>query len=202
VLLVGLTGGIGSGKSTVAAMLASRGAAIIDADQISRDLAAPGGAVYQPMIDRFGPDIVLPDGTIDRAKVAAQVFKDPQALADLNAITHPRIREELGRRVLEQAATDRIVIMDVPLLAETTRNDWGLGAVLVVDAPVEVAVARLVEQRGMAEDDARARVASQASREDRLALADHVIDNAGRREDLERQVDAAWNWLRAKLATT
>lgn len=202
VLLVGLTGGIGSGKSTVAAMLAARGAVVIDADQIAREQAAPGGAAYQPMIDRFGPDIVMPDGTIDRAKVAAQVFKDAQALADLNAITHPRIREELGRRVLEQATTDHIVLMDVPLLAETTRKDWGLAAVLVVDTPVDVAVARLVEQRGMTEDDARARVASQASREERLALADHVIENGGRRDDLEREVDAAWDWLNAKLART
>ena len=202
VLLVGLTGGIGSGKSTVAAMLAARGAVVIDADQIARDLAAPGGACYQPMVDRFGLDVVLPDGTIDRAKVAAVVFKDPQALADLNAITHPRIREELGRRVLEQATTDRIVIMDVPLLAETTRKDWGLAAVVVVDAPIEVAVERLVAQRGMTEDDGRARVASQASREERLALADFVVNNGGTRDELEAEVDRAWVWLTGKLAAT
>jgi len=199
VLLVGLTGGIGSGKSTVAAMLAARGAVIVDADQIARELAAPGGAAYGPMIDRFGGDIVLPDGTIDRAKVAARAFKDPQALADLNAITHPKIREELGRRVLEHAASDRVVVMDVPLLAETTRNDWGLAAILVVDTPVEVAVERLVEQRGMSEEDARARVARQATRDERLALADVVIANAGDLGQLEREVDRAWAWLTAKL---
>jgi dephospho-CoA kinase len=199
VLLVGLTGGIGSGKSTVAAMLAARGAVIVDADQIARELAEPGGAVYQPMIDRFGRDIVLPDGTIDRAEVAGKVFNDPQALADLNAITHPRIREELGRRVLEHAASDRIVIMDVPLLAETTRKDWGLGAVVVVDTPVDVAVQRLVAHRGMNEDDAQARVARQATREERLALADVVIANGGGLAQLEQEVDRAWAWLMAKL---
>ncbi len=199
VLLVGLTGGIGSGKSTVAALLAARGAAIVDADQIARELAAPGGAAYRPMIDRFGEDIVLADGTIDRAKVAGRVFNDPQALADLNAITHPKIREELGRRVLEHAASDRIVVMDVPLLAETTRKDWGLAAILVVDTPVEVAVQRLVEQRGMTEDDARARASRQATREERLALADVVIANAGDLGQLEPEVDRAWAWLMAKL---
>jgi dephospho-CoA kinase len=198
VLLVGLTGGIGSGKSTVAAMLAARGAVVIDADQIARQLAAPGGSCYQPMIDRFGEDIVQPDGTIDRAQVAARVFNDPQALADLNAITHPRIREELGRRVLEQASTDHVVVMDVPLLAETTRKDWGLAAVLVVDAPVEVAVRRLVDQRAMAEADARARVANQATREERLALADRVIENEGDIADLEREVEEAWKWLASR----
>ena len=199
VLLVGLTGGIGSGKSTVASLLVARGAALIDADQIAREQAQPGGAAYQPLIDRFGRDIVQADGTIDRAKVAARVFNDAGALADLNAITHPRIREELGRRVLEQAGGDRIVVMDVPLLAETTRKDWGLAAVVVVDAPVEVAVERLVSQRGMAEDDARARLARQATREERLALADVVIDNSGDRRHLEDEVDRAWDWLTAKL---
>jgi dephospho-CoA kinase len=199
VLLVGLTGGIGSGKSTVAALLAARGAVIVDADQIARELAAPGGAAYRPMIERFGDDIILPDGTIDRAKVAGRVFNDPQALADLNAITHPKIREELGRRVLEHAASDRIVVMDVPLLAETTRKDWGLAAILVVDAPVELAVQRLVEQRGMTADDARARASRQATREERLALADVVIANAGDLDQLEREVDRAWAWLTAKL---
>ena len=199
VLLVGLTGGIGSGKSTVAAMLAARGAVVVDADQIARDLAEPGGAVYQPMIDRFGEEIVLPDGTIDRAKVAGRVFTDPEALADLNAITHPKIREELGRRVLEQATTDRIVVMDVPLLAETTRRDWGLAAILVVDTPVEVAVARLIAERRMSEDDALARVGRQATREERLALADFVIANAGDMAQLEQEVDRAWAWLTAKL---
>jgi dephospho-CoA kinase len=199
VLLVGLTGGIGSGKSTVAGMLAARGAVIVDADQIARELAEPGGAVYRPMIDRFGEDIVLPDGTIDRAKVARQVFSDPRALADLNAISHPKIREELGRRVLDHAASDRIVVMDVPLLAETTRKDWGLAAILVVDTPVDLAVHRLVAQRAMSEDDARARVARQASREDRSALADVVIANGGSLDQLEEEVDRAWAWLTAKL---
>lgn len=198
-LLVGLTGGIGSGKSTVAAMLEARGAVVVDADQIARQQASPGGDAYQPMIDRFGPDVVLPDGTIDRAKVAARVFKDPKALADLNAITHPKIRDELGRRILELAQTDHIVVMDVPLLAETTRASWGLAGVIVVDAPVETAVARLVEQRGMTEGDARARVANQATREERLALADVVIRNEGDFAQLEAEVDRAWSWLTDKL---
>ncbi|HSS10025.1 MAG TPA: dephospho-CoA kinase [Acidimicrobiales bacterium] len=196
-LLVGLTGGIGSGKSTVATLLAERGAAIVDADRIAREVVEPGGPAYQPMIDRFGPGIVLPDGTLDRAAIAAQAFATPDALADLNAITHPAIRATMAERVARHAASGRVVVVDIPLLAEGGPSAYGLRGVIVVDAPVEVAIHRLVEGRGLTEADARARVAAQASREDRRKLADVVIDNAGSREDLVRQVDEVWAWIEA-----
>ncbi len=194
-LLVGLTGGIGSGKSTVALMLAERGAVLVDADQIAREVVEPGGPAYQPMIDRFGADIIRPDKTLDRAAIAAQAFAGPEALADLNAITHPAIRAVMAERIAAQADTDNVVVVDIPLLAEGGPAAYGLSGVIVVDAPVEVAIQRLVEARGLGETDARARVAAQASREDRRQLADVVIDNGGSRQDLARQVDDVWRWM-------
>ena len=194
-LLVGLTGGIGSGKSTVAMMLAERGAVVVDADQIAREVVEPGGPAYQPMIDRFGAEIVRPDKTLDRAAIAAQAFAGADALADLNAITHPAIRTVMAERIAAQANTDNVVVVDIPLLAEGGPAAYGLSGVIVVDAPVEVAIQRLVEGRGLGESDARARVAAQASREDRRKLADVVIDNAGSPEDLARQVDDVWRWI-------
>jgi dephospho-CoA kinase len=195
VLLVGLTGGIGSGKSTVAMMLAERGAVVVDADQIAREVVEPGGPAYQPMIDRFGAEIVRPDKTLDRAAIAAQAFAGADALADLNAITHPAIRTVMAERIAAQANTDNVVVVDIPLLAEGGPAAYGLSGVIVVDAPVEVAIQRLVEGRGLGESDARARVAAQASREDRRKLADVVIDNAGSPDDLARQVDDVWRWI-------
>jgi dephospho-CoA kinase len=195
VLLVGLTGGIGSGKSTVALMLAERGAVLVDADQIAREVVEPGGPAYQPMIDRFGAEIIRPDKTLDRAAIAAQAFAGPEALADLNAITHPAIRAVMAERIAAQADTDNVVVVDIPLLAEGGPAAYGLNGVIVVDAPVEVAIKRLVEARGLGETDARARVAAQASREDRRQLADVVIDNGGSRQELARQVDDVWRWM-------
>jgi dephospho-CoA kinase len=195
VLLVGLTGGIGSGKSTVALMLTARGAVVVDADQIAREVVEPGGPAYQPMIDRFGPKIVRPDKTLDRAAIAAQAFAGPEALADLNGITHPAIRAVMAERIGAQAGTDNVVVVDIPLLAEGGPAAYGLSGVIVVDAPVDVAIQRLVDGRGLSESDARARVAAQASREDRRKLADVVIDNAGSREDLARQVEDVWQWI-------
>jgi dephospho-CoA kinase len=195
VLLVGLTGGIGSGKSTVALMLAARGAVVVDADQIAREVVEPGGPAYQPMVDRFGPEIVRPDKSLDRAAIAAQAFATPEALADLNAITHPAIRAVMAERIAEQAETDNVVVVDIPLLAEGGPAAYGLRGVIVVDAPVEAAVQRLIEGRGLSEPDARARVAAQATREDRRKLADVVIDNAGSPEDLARQLDDVWAWI-------
>ena len=194
-LLVGLTGGIGSGKSTVAKLLAERGAVVVDADRIAREVVEPGGPAYQPMIDRFGAEIVRPDKTLDRAAIAAQAFAGADALADLNAITHPAIRTVMAERIAAQANTDNVVVVDIPLLAEGGPAAYGLSGVIVVDAPVEVAIQRLVEGRGLGESDARARVAAQASREDRRKLADVVIDNAGSPEDLARQVDDVWRWI-------
>lgn len=196
--VVGLTGGIGSGKSTVSTLLAERGAVLIDADRISRELQAPGGELYQPMIDRFGGDILLPDGTIDRPRVAKIVFNDPAALKDLNALTHPAIGMAMARRRAEQESTDNIVVLDIPLLAEgqgSREGGRGLAVVVVVDCPVEEQVRRLVEQRGMEDGDARARIAAQATREQRRDLADFVIDNSGTLEDLIVEVDRCWEWL-------
>lgn len=189
-ILVGLTGGIGAGKSTVSAMLAERGAVIVDADAITRDVQQPGRPVLAAMVERFGPTILQPDGSLDRAAVAEIVFNDRDALADLNAIVHPAVGAEIVRRMQAEADTDHVVVLDVPLLVESGRDD--MAALVVVDVDPEVAVRRLVEQRGMAEADARARMARQASREDRLARADVVIDNGGDRAALVAQVDALW----------
>ena len=192
-LLVGLTGGIGSGKSTVSASLAARGAVVIDADAITRSLQLPGEPVFEAMVERFGDGIVAADGTLDRGAVAAIVFRDEQARKDLEAIVHPAVGAEMLRLMQEHADTDAVVVYDVPLLVESGRK--GFGAVVVVDVDPEVAVARLVAHRGFDETDARARVTNQASRADRLAVADRVIDNSGTREDLERQVEELWSWL-------
>ena len=141
-LLVGLTGGIGSGKSTVAALLVERGAVLVDADAVVHELQAPGQPVLEAMVERFGDAILNDDGTLDRAAVAQQVFGDEAALADLNAIVHPAVRTELANRVLGQADTDNVVVMDVPLLTESGMD--GLAGVVVVDVDPEVAIARLV----------------------------------------------------------
>jgi dephospho-CoA kinase len=193
VILVGLTGGIGSGKSTVSAMLAARGAVVVDADAITRELQQPGQPVLDAIVERFGPGVLLPDGALDRAALAALVFSDPDALADLNAIVHPAVGAEIARRIEAAAGTDAVVVLDIPLLAENPRK--GLAATVVVDAPVDVAVDRLVRLRAMDEADARARIARQATREERAARADRVIDNTGDLEALEAQVEDLWAWL-------
>ena len=192
-ILVGLTGGIGSGKSTVSALLAERGAVIVDADQVARDVQQPGSPVLAAMAERFGPQVIAADGSLDRAAVAALVFTDPDALKDLNKIVHPAVGAEMNRRVLAELATDRVVVMDIPLLAENPRE--GLQAVIVVDVDPEVQVRRLIEGRGFDEADARARIAKQATREQRLAMATHVIDNSGTLADLAPQVDRLWRAL-------
>ncbi len=191
-ILVGLTGGIGSGKSTVSLMLADRGAIIIDGDAIARALQRSGTAVFASMVERFG-DVVGIDGELDRAKIATLVFSDAQALTDLNKIVHPAIGVEMLRRISELKDTDAIVILDFPLLAESPRK--GLSGVIVVDVNTQLAIERVVRDRGMKASDVQARIDKQASREDRLAIADLVIDNSGSFEDLVRQVDAAWEWI-------
>lgn len=199
-LVVGLTGGIGAGKSSVADRLARKGAAVVDADAVVREVQAPGGPAFDPIVDRFGPGVVAPDGSLDRPALAALVFADAGALADLNAIVHPLVGAAMAERVLAHAGTDRVVVLDIPLLAEggsSARSRWGLQAVIVVDVPVEVAVERLVRQRGMDECDARDRIAAQATRQERLAIADHVIDNSGDEAALDAAVDACWEWLQA-----
>jgi dephospho-CoA kinase len=192
-LLLGLTGGIGSGKSTVSEALERRGAVVVDADRIVKELQQSGTEVFAAMVERFGDGIVGPDGQLDRPAVAAIVFSDADALADLGAIVHPRVRDEMTRRLEELAATDEVVVLDVPLLVE---SGWeGMSGVIVVDLDPDVAVSRLVEFRGFDESDARNRIANQASREERLAKADMVVDNGGDLASLEAQVDRVWEWI-------
>ncbi len=195
-LVVGLTGGIGSGKSTVSALLATKGAVVVDADAVVHDLQRPGTAVFEAMVDRFGNGIVAADGSLDRSAVAAIAFNDPAALADLNGIVHPAVGAEIVRRMDELSTTDAVVVLDVPLMVESARG-YPVAGLIVVDVDPEVAVRRLVEQRGMREVDARARIARQASREERRARADVVIDNSGSLDDLAAQVDRAWRWIEA-----
>jgi dephospho-CoA kinase len=192
-ILVGLTGGIGSGKSTVSVLLAEHGAVIIDADMLVRELQAPGSPLLERMAERFGRDIIRDDGSLDRPAVAAIVFNDESSLKALNDIVHPALGVEVARRIDDARGTDDVVVLDFPLLAERPRH--GLSATVVVDVPVETAVERLMASRGMDEDDATARIANQVSREERLGIATHVIDNSGGLDSLRDQVDALWEQL-------
>ena len=192
-ILIGLTGGIGSGKSEVARLLTARGAELIDADQIVRELQQPGAEVYTKMVAIFGNEVVAQDQTLDRAAIATKVFSDATLLKTLNELVHPIVRRVMNERVESFRGTSKVVVLDIPLLVENPRE--GLDGVLVVDLDVELAIERLVEQRNMKIDDARARVAKQATREQRLAIADHVIDNSGDRDQLVKKVDVAWWWI-------
>ena len=192
-ILVGLTGGIGSGKSTISSLLEGKGAIIIDADAIVREVQLPGSAVLAELAAKFGPGVLAADGSLDRQAVANIVFTDPEALKALNAIVHPAVGKEMNRRMIEQRTTDHVVILDIPLLTENPRE--GLQGKIVVDVPVEVQVVRLVQYRGFDEADARARISRQATREQRLATADFVVDNSGDLADLQPQIDKLWLWL-------
>lgn len=193
---VGLTGCIGSGKSTVAAALVRRGAVLLDADAIVADLQQPGSPTLEAMVAHFGPSILRPDGHLDRAAVAGIVFEDPQELAALNAIVHPAVRAEMATRRGELAGSDAVIVADIPLLAEAgPERRAGLAGIIVVDIAPEVAVQRLVAGRGLTAGEARARLARQASRAERLALADFVIDNNGTPAALEEQVARCWQWI-------
>jgi dephospho-CoA kinase len=193
VKVIGLAGGIGSGKSTVSSMLAARGAVILDGDKIARELQEPGQGVFQAMVGRWGGRVVNPDGTLDRQAVADIVFTDADELAALNAITRPAIETTLFERIEEHDGTDDVLILDVALIGRP--HQYGEQATIVVDVPVETAVGRLVRYRNMAEDDARARIAAQIGRDERKAFADFVIDNGGDEDALAPQVDAAWAWI-------
>ena len=192
-ILVGLTGGIGSGKSTISSLLEGKGAIIIDADAIVREVQLPGSAVLTELAAKFGAEVLAADGSLDRQAVANIVFTDPEALKALNAIVHPAVGKEMNRRMIEQRTTDHVVILDIPLLTENPRE--GLQGKIVVDVPVEVQVERLVRYRGFDEADARARISRQATREQRLATADFVVDNSGDLADLQPQMDKLWLWL-------
>ncbi|MEU5237068.1 dephospho-CoA kinase [Streptomyces lydicus] len=191
---VGLTGGIGAGKSEVSRLLASYGAVVVDADKIAREVVEPGTPGLAAVVEEFGEDVLTTDGTLDRPKLGGIVFNDPEKLKALNAIVHPLV----GARSAEleaSAGPDAVVVHDVPLLTEN-----GLAplydTVVVVDAAPQTQLDRLVRLRGMAEDEAKSRMAAQATREQRLAIADLVIDNDGPLEALEPQVRAVWERLR------
>jgi dephospho-CoA kinase len=190
---IALTGSIGSGKSTVSSRLAARGAVIIDGDLLARELQEPGEPVFVEMVAVFGDGIIAPDGTLNRQAVADIVFPDPDELAKLSAITEPAIRTAVIERINSYDDTDAVVIVDAAII--TARHQYGEQGTIVVDTPVESAVARVVAQRGMSEEDVRARMARQISREERLGLADFVIDNSGTSDDLDAGIDEAWAWI-------
>jgi len=194
-LMVGLTGGIGSGKSTVAAMLAERGAVVIDADRIARQVVEPGTDAFARLVERFGSEILAADGSLDRRALAERAFANEESRRDLEAITHPAIGAEFLRQVAE-APPDAIVVHDVPLLAESQRG-FEYDAVIVVEAPLDLRLDRL-EARGVDRADATRRIAMQASDEARRALATWVLDNSGDLAHLEAQVDAIWRDLQAR----
>ena len=194
-ILIGLTGGIGSGKSEVARRLTERGAEIIDADLIVRELQQPGAEIYEKMIELFGSEVVAADQSLDRTAIAKKVFTDESLLKTLNQLVHPVVKRVMNERVESFRDTEKVVILDIPLLVENPRE--GLDGVLVVDLDAEIAVKRLVVQRNMSAEDARARIAKQATREQRLAIANHVIDNSGDRNALSQKIEIAWSWIKS-----
>lgn len=192
---VGLTGGIGSGKSTVAALLAGKGAVVIDADAIAREVVAPGTPGLGRVVEEFGADVLTAEGELDRARLGALVFSDEAARRRLEAVVHPLVLERIA--AIEAAAVPGdMVVQDIPLLVEGGRAG-SFDAVVVVDVPPELQVERLVRDRGMTEADARARIDAQATRDQRLAVATHVVDNTGTLEELHSRVDEVWAALGA-----
>jgi dephospho-CoA kinase len=199
VLLVGLTGGIGAGKSTVAEMLTERGAILIDGDVVARRVVEPGQPALAAIVERFGPEVLTADGTLDRPALAARAFSSDEERKALEAITHPAIGAEFLREMSE-APPDGIVVNDVPLLVESAKAaERGYEFVIVVESPRELRLDRLVE-RGLDRADAEARMAAQATDEERRAVATHLIDNSGTREELEAQVGAVWQDLERHAA--
>lgn len=195
-LLIGLTGGIASGKSTIGKRLAELGATRIDADQLAREAVAPGTPGLAQVVTRFGDDLLLPSGELDRAALGKIVFGDSQALADLNAIVHPEVRR-LYEAMIAQAHAQNpnaVVVYEIPLLVEAAR-EMKFDLVVVADAPAEQRIARMVEIRGMTEDEARARVARQAGDEERRAIADVIINTSTTESDTLEQVDALWGQI-------
>jgi dephospho-CoA kinase len=198
VVVIGLTGGLGAGKSTVAAMLTSRGAYVVDADQIAREVVEPGGPAFDAIVERFGLGVLAGDGHLDRAALAGLVSRDADDQTALEEITHPVIQAEMARRVASHAGAG-LVVLEVPLLK--ARREPMLG-VVVVDVPDDIAVRRLVDLRGCDEGDARRRVAAQIRRDDRRAIADVIVDNSGDLAHLEAEVDRVWEWARTLGAVT
>jgi len=195
-LRIGLTGGIGAGKSEVSRRLAAQGAVIVDADLIAREVVAPGTDGFAAVVDAFGPDVVGPDGALDRSHLGDIVFADKQKLAALNAIVHPRVGARM-RELEEAAGPSSVVVHDVPLIAENGLAD-AYDLVVVVDVPPRIQLDRLVRHRAMSRAQAQARMAAQASREQRLSIADIVVDNSGSLAELDRLVGELWSELRRR----
>ena len=194
---VGLTGGLASGKSTVSAILAELGAVVIDADLIAREVVARGTPGLEAIVAEFGAGLLTADGDLDRAAMGALVFGDPEARRRLEAIIHPLVHRR-SAELEQEAGASAVVVHDIPLLAEVGRAG-SFDAVIVVDAPAELQVSRMVEDRGWTRQDAESRIAAQATREDRLAIATHVVDNTGTLADLRARVEEIYGEL-AELA--
>ena len=197
-LEIGLTGGIGSGKSTVSTGLVDRGAVLIDADAIVRELQQPGKPVFEKMVERWGEKILSDEGELNRQAVADIVFKDSEELLALNEIVHPLVRDEIARLRDIYAGGGAPIILDIPLLIESGYED--LNGIIVVDLIPEEAIRRLVAYRGFAEEDAKNRISNQAKREDRIEKADFVVDNNGDLNSLNEEIDRAWNWIESLSA--
>jgi len=197
-LEIGLTGGIGSGKSTVSAGLVERGAALIDADAIVRELQQPGKPVFEKMVERWGEKILSEEGELNRQAVADIVFKDSEELLALNEIVHPLVREEIARLRDTYAGGGAPIILDIPLLIESGYED--LDGIIVVDLIPKEAIRRLVTYRGFAEDDAKNRISNQVEREERIKKADFVVDNNDDLNSLNEEIDRAWKWIESLSA--
>ena len=202
---IAITGGIGSGKTTVAKLIVNRGAVLVDADQIVKDLQRPGGKVFNKIVEIYGNDILLGDGELNRQKIAEIIFNDEMQLSRFNDIVHPAVGEEMGIRRKEAIKQGSIVLVDIPLMitpdGELGREEYKLfDGIIVVDCEIETAVSRLIQQRGFDEKDARARIAKQATPEQRREFADFLIDNNGPEENLSKQIEKCWEWVQTLTA--
>lgn len=199
-LLVGLTGGIGSGKSTVAHLLELRGAVVFDADALARKAVEPGTRGHDEVVERFGANVLAPGGALDREALASIVFADPAARRDLEAIVHPEVRRLFAEGCEAYRDTDRVVVFSAPLLVETGMHT-AFEVLVLVSTSVETQIERLLRDRAMSEDQVRARIDAQAPLEEKAAIADVILDNEGDLDELEAQVDSLWNELRTRAAT-
>lgn len=194
---IAIIGGIGCGKSTVTALLRDRGAAVVDADEVARELVEQGSPVLAELVDAFGKGILRDDGSLDRAELARVGFSSPEATAEMNKVLHPRIGAELARRVAAARERSEVVVVAIPLYRPEHRDALGIDLVVDVDCDPDTALERLVRLRAMDPSDAAARIAAQPSRAERRAAADEVLDNTGPQGSLERAVDALWDRVRA-----
>ncbi len=192
-LEVGLTGGIGSGKSTAASIFVKNGASLIDADQIVKDLQRPGEQVFDAMVSKWGNKILSNEGQLDRQLVANIVFSEPEELKTLNEIVHPAVRDEMLRRREAHLDTDNTVILEIPLLVESGYRNFD--AIVVIDVETEIAVQRLKKYRSFEEEDARNRIERQVSRESRTEIADYVIENNSSLDDFQEEISKCWSWI-------